>query len=126
MSANPVEALAKVLEKIRNTWVDDHHFLTILEDIDKRLTVIHEGLRQEKDKEHTLPQGYGEDVLDVVESMLSFASRHWMHDEGQNTEGFALRVKKAYLKEKDYWEGCIASLKKELAESKGEKSNDQN
>ena len=111
MSANPVEALAKVLEKIRNTWVDDHHFLTILEDIDKRLTVIHEGLRQEKDKEHTLPQGYGEDVLDVVESMLSFASRHWMHDEGQNTEGFALRVKKAYLKEKDYWEGCLASLR---------------
>ena len=58
--------------------------------------------------------------------MLSFASRHWMHDEGQNTEGFALRVKKAYLKEKDYWEGCMASLRKELAEAKGEKSNDQN
>ena len=65
-----------------------------------------------------------EDVLDVVESMLSFASRHWMHDEGQNTEGFALRVKKAYLKEKDYWEGCIASLRKELAEAKKEKTND--
>ena len=125
MSANPVEALAQVLEKIRNTWVDDYQFLTILQDLDKRLTVIHEGLSQEKDKEHTLPQGYGEDVLDVVESMLSFASRHWMHDEGQNTEGFALRVKKAYLKEKDYWEGCIASLRKELAGAKGEKANDQ-
>ena len=80
----------------------------------------------DENSEREKPTVYGETVLDVVDSMERFANRHWMHDEGQNTREFANRVKKAYLQEKNDWEGCIASLRKELAEAKGEKSNDHN
>lgn len=41
-----------------------------------------------------------EAVDDVIESMERFASRHWMHDEGQNAREFAARLKAALKRER--------------------------
>ena len=65
-----------------------------------------------------------ETVLDVVELMESFGSRHWMHAEGQAVREFASRVKRAYQNDRENLAKAIESLKRELAEAKGEKIND--
>lgn len=42
-----------------------------------------------------------EAVDDVIESMERFASRHWMHDEGQNVREFAARLKAAWKRDEE-------------------------